>query len=438
MLRRHAFLVTALLALLAMAGAGAWKLFLAPDKAEAQAGPAGAPGGGGRGGGGGGGRAATVRVALPETRPFADRLDALGEAKARQSVTITSDTTELITRVLFSSGQRVSRGQTLVELKADEQGADVARAQAALGQARRDLARYAELDRRGFAPKAEVENRRAAVQEAQATLAAVQARRQDRVIRAPFAGTIGLSDAAPGQLVNPGAAIATLDDLSAVYVDFQVPERYLGALRPGLPITAATDAYPDQVFRGTIQRIDTRVDPNTRAVTARAEFANPGERIKPGMLLRVGVEQGSRQALAVPESAVLFEGDAGYVYVVAAGGGGAGRAAGAEAGAGGGASGSGTGAGAGRGRGGSGAGGGAARGGGLRAQRRPVETGARQDGLVEIVSGLKPGERVVADGLNRVNPNQPVRIAGAAGQGSGGPAGGPAAGGGGAPRGPAR
>jgi membrane fusion protein (multidrug efflux system) len=191
LLRRHAFLAVALCALLVMAAAGVWKLFLSPDQAEAQGGPggggpAGAPGRGG--GGGGGGRAATVRVTLPEMRAFTDRLDALGEAKARQSVTITSDTTELITRVLFTSGQRVSRGQTLVELKAEEQGAEVARAQSALGQARRDLARYAELDRRGFAPKAEVENRRAAVQEAQATLAAVQARRQDRLIRAPFGG----------------------------------------------------------------------------------------------------------------------------------------------------------------------------------------------------------------------------------------------------------
>lgn len=386
MLRRHAFLAAALLALLAMAGAGAWKLFLAPDEAEAQAGP-----GGGGGRGGAGGRAAEVRVALPQPTAFEDRLEALGQAKARQSVTITSDTTELITRVLFTSGQRVSRGQTLIELKAEEQGADVAGAQAALGQAQRDYQRFAELGRRGFAPRAEIENRRAAVQEAQASLTAVQARRQDRLIRAPFAGTIGLSDAAPGQLVNPGAAIATLDDLSAIYIDFPVPERYLGALRAGLPVEATADAFPGETLRGVISRIDTRVDPNTRAVTARAEFANPRERIKPGMLLRVGVVQGSRQALAVPESAVLFEGDAAFVYAITPGGPGAGEASrGANAAP-------------------------AGRGGGLTAQRRPIETGARQAGLVEIVSGLRAGERIVADGLNRVNPNQPVRIAGAAG-----------------------
>ncbi|MDP8916939.1 MAG: efflux RND transporter periplasmic adaptor subunit, partial [Pseudomonadota bacterium] len=320
MLRRHFFLVIALLALAGMVGAGAWRVFLAPDEAEAQGGPPGAGGGGGGPGGGGGGRGpAVVRVVLPEPRPFTERIEALGEAKARRSVTITSDTTELITRVMFTSGQRVTRGQPLVELKAEEQQAEVIRARAQVNQARREYERFAELGRRGFAPRARIEELQAALQEQQAALNAVQARRQDRVIRAPFSGTIGLSDAAPGQLVNPGAAVATLDDLSSIHVDFQAPERYLGLLRPGLPITAQTDAFPGQTFRGVISRIDTRVDPATRAVTVRAEFGNPGERIKPGQLLRVAVEQGGRQALAVPESAVQFEGDSAFVYAVAPG-----------------------------------------------------------------------------------------------------------------------
>jgi membrane fusion protein (multidrug efflux system) len=200
-LRRHFFLVAALAALVLMAGAGAWRL-LAPTEAEAQ--------GGGPGGPGGGGRAATVQVALPQQRVFSERIEALGQAKARQSVTITSNTTEMITRVLFTSGEVVRRGQTLVELKAEEQSADVARATSAVNQARREYERFRQLGERGFAPRARVEELEAAYREAQATLGAVQARRQDRVIRAPFAGVIGLSDAAPGQLVNPGASIATL------------------------------------------------------------------------------------------------------------------------------------------------------------------------------------------------------------------------------------
>jgi membrane fusion protein (multidrug efflux system) len=107
---------------------------------------------------------------------------------------------------------------------------------------------------------------------------------------------IGLSDAAPGQLVTPGVQVATLDDLSTINVDFQVPERYLNVLRTGMPIDARADAFPEQAIAGRIARIDTRVDPATRAITARASFANPGGRIKPGMLMRIAVVQGQRQS----------------------------------------------------------------------------------------------------------------------------------------------
>jgi len=352
-----------------------------------------------------------VRVVLPQSRAFAEELEVLGEAKARQSVTITSDTTELLTRVLFTSGQYVRRGQVLAELKADEQNAEVARARAAANQASREYERFRELGDRGFAPRARVEELRADLEDARATLNAVQARRQDRVIRAPFSGVIGLSDAAPGLLVNPGATIATLDDLSTIYVDFAVPERYLGSLRPGVPITARADAYPTEAFRGVIARIDTRVDPRTRAVTARAEFANPGARLKPGMLLRVAVEQGARQSLAVPESAVVFEGDAAFVYLAAPGQGRGGGARGPQA----------QGAkGQGPRRAGAPARGGQGRGGGLNAQRRTVEVGTRAEGFIEIAEGLSASDRVIADGVNRISPNQPVRIAGSAPAGGGG------------------
>jgi membrane fusion protein, multidrug efflux system len=397
LVRRHFFLIAAMTALALMVLVGAWRL-LAPSEAEAQGGP-----------GGGGGRAPVVRVVSPQTQTFADQLEALGEAKARQSVDITSDSTELITRVRFSSGQTVQRGQVLVELKADEQAAEVARARAAVNQAEREYERFRELGERGFAPRARIEELQAALQDTQATLRAVQARAQDRVIRAPFSGVIGLSDAAPGQLVNPGAVIATLDDLGAIYVDFDLPERYLGVLRQGLPIQARSDAFANETFSGTIQRIDSRVNPQTRAVTARAEFPNPGGRLKPGMLLRVVVEQGARQGLAVPESAIVFEGDASYVYVAAPGGRApAGQAAGGQ-----------------RARQGGAAGGGQGGGSGLSAQRRPIQIGARTGGVVEVTQGLRPTDRVIADGVNRVNPGQPVRLAG---QGGAAPAGGRAAG----------
>jgi membrane fusion protein (multidrug efflux system) len=175
----------------------------------------------------------------------------------------------------------------------------------------------------------------------------------------------------PGTLINPGAVIATLDDTSTIRVDFPLPERYLNVLRAGVSISATADAYGDTPFQGRIALIDTRVNETTRAATARAEFANPGGRIRPGMLLRVAVQQGQRQASAAPESAVQYEGDGAFVYRIAAGAQGA------------------------------------------TAQRVEIETGAVENGFVEILSGLEVGDRIVGSGLNRIQPGAPVSVAGA-------------------------
>ncbi|PZO71500.1 MAG: efflux transporter periplasmic adaptor subunit, partial [Sphingomonas taxi] len=206
---------------------------------------------------------------------------------------------------------------------------------------------------------------------AQASLEAAQARRGDRVIRAPFAGTLGLTTITPGTLINPGAVITTLDDTSTIRVDFPLPERYLNVLRPGTPITATADAYGDEPFQGRIALIDTRVNETTRSATARAEFPNPGGRIRPGMMLRVAVQQGLRQSPAIPEASVQYEGAGAFVYRIARG---------AE---------------------------------GSTAQRVEVETGAVEGGMVEIVSGLELGDRIVGSGLNRIQPGSPITTAAA-------------------------
>jgi len=355
LVRRHFFLIAAGAFLLLMLLGGAIKL-MAGEKGPQKA-----------AGGGAGGRAPAVSQVVAVQHPFADRIEVLGVAKGRESVTITSDTTELVTAVHFRDGQAVSKGQVLVELKANEQDAGVQQAQAQLAQAQRDYQRWNTLAQQGIAPKATAEQYRAA----QASLKAAQARKLDRVIRAPFSGVVGLSDIAPGALIAPGSPIVSLDDLSVIRVDFNVPDRYLSILRPGAPISARPDALPDQALVGRIAELDTRIDPNTRAIRARAEFPNASHLIKPGMMIRVGVEHGRRIGVAVPESAIQYEGDQAYVFVITLGAKGA------------------------------------------RAVKQPVTVGVSDGGLVEVTGGLPPGARVVADGLNRVQDGQPVRVAGA-------------------------
>jgi membrane fusion protein (multidrug efflux system) len=310
--------------------------------------------------GGPGGRATLVSQTSVTERPFTDRIEVLGVAKGRQSVTITSNTAEMITAVRFTDGQSVSRGQVLVELKADSEDAGIAEARVRLSQAERDYQRWKALADRGIAPRATAEQYLAALESARASVASAQAQKLDRVIRAPFSGRVGLSDVAPGTLISPGTAIVSLDDTSVIRVDFSVPDRYLATLREGLAIVASPDALPGERFLGRVAQVDTRIDAATRAVKARAEFPNAGGRLKPGMLVKVGIDQGQRQAPAVPEAAIQFEGEQASVFLVAKGPK------------------------------------------GPVARRTAVETGLTSGGFVEIRSGLKAGDKIVADGLNRV------------------------------------
>lgn len=362
MIKRHFFLVVAAVVLGLMIVAAILRVAFAEE--EGGRGPGGP-------GGPGGGRGQQVSEATVVLRPFSDQLDVLGVARGQRSVNITSATSELITAVLFEDGQRVRAGAPLVQLQAGEEQASIIQARANLAQAEREHDRFRDLAERGVAPRVSAEDALTAVETARAILAAAEARQGDRVIRAPFAGVLGLSTVTPGTLISPGAVITTLDDISVIRVDFPVPERYLGLLRQGLPITATADAYGDETFSGQIALIDTRINETTRAVTARAEFPNPGGRIRPGMLMRVGIQQGQRQSPSVPESAVQFEGENAFVYRIATGENGS------------------------------------------SAQRVAVETGSVEGGFVEILSGLTADDRVVGSGLNRIQPNAPVTVAGA-------------------------
>jgi membrane fusion protein (multidrug efflux system) len=377
-IKRHFFLVAAAAVFGLMIVAVVLRMAFAGDE------KGGGPGGPG---GPGGGRGQAVSEAVAASRSFTDEIRVLGVARGRRSVNITSSTSQLITRVLFTDGQRVAAGTPLVELQAREEDAGVIEARAQVAQAQRQYDRFKTLADRGIAPRVSAEDAETALATARASLAAAQARRGDRVIRAPFAGVLGLSSVTVGTLVNPGGIITTLDDIDVVRVDFPVPERYLGVLRAGTPISAQIDAYGDETFNGRIALVDTRVNEQTRAVTARAEIPNPGARIRPGMAVRVAVQQGQRTAPAVPEAAVQYEGDGAFVYRIARGEGGS------------------------------------------TAQRVVVETGSVEGGFVEILSGLNVGDRVVGSGLNRIQPGAPVRVAGSgAGPGAGRPAGAPAKG----------
>lgn len=319
----------------------------------------------GGGPGGPGGRPVPVVVVPAERQPWSDSIQALGTARANESVTITAKVTETVVRVNFEDGQEVSAGAVLVDLSGRAETAALAEAQAAYDEASRLYQRQLELSKQRTVSEAVLDQQRAARDTAQARVEAIRARLGDRVITAPFAGVLGFRAVSPGTLVTPGTVITTLDDLDPIKVDFTLPERFLSALAVDQTINAHTAAWPGEDFAGRVTSIDSRIDPVTRAVTVRAEVPNAERRLKPGMLMTLSVSANERDALVIPEIAVQAIRDRNFVFRAGDDG---------------------------------------------KAQQVFVTLGARRAGQVEVLDGLAPGDRIVTEGLVRVRPGVALRL----------------------------
>ena len=218
----------------------------------------------------GGAGPVTVLAEPVQRQSIAESVEALGTARARESVTLTANLTDTVRRVNFQDGDFVEAGAVLVELTNEEEQAQLEEARAGLEEAQRQLTRLEDLGQRGIAAASDVDEARAAAEAAQARLNTILARLRDRVIRAPFGGLLGFREVSTGTLVTPGTTITTLDDISEIKLDFTVPETALGLLRTGGTIYARSAAWGDREFAGTIDTVGSRVDPVTRAATVRA------------------------------------------------------------------------------------------------------------------------------------------------------------------------
>ena len=296
---------------------------------------------------------------------WVDRIQALGTARANESVTLTAKTAETVARVNFSDGQQVEAGAVLVEMTDRTEVAQLKEAQAAYSEAEKQYERLRGLVKQGTVTQSQVDQQLAARDSARARMEAIRVRLSDRVVTAPFAGVLGFRSVSPGTLVQPGTVITTLDDVTTIKLDFSVPETFLAALAPGQAIDAKSAAYPEQVFQGVVTSLDSRVDPLTRAIMVRAEIPNPERRLKPGMLMSVEVINRPRTSLSVPEVSLSALRERMFVYRVDAQN---------------------------------------------VAHEVEVRIGTRRAGEVEIVEGLAEGDRVVTDGLVRMRDGIAVNI----------------------------
>ncbi|WP_417690399.1 efflux RND transporter periplasmic adaptor subunit [Pseudidiomarina sp.] len=310
-------------------------------------------------------QAVPVKVTEAAVQPFRDIIEALGTAQANESVVITAQTQDKVTAVHFNDGQTVQAGDLLVELDAREELARVQELKFRLAEANRQYQRLQDLRKQNAASAQQVETQDVVVKEIVAQLEVAETLLAQKQISAPFDGRLGIRQISVGSLVSPSQQITTLDDITPIKLDFSVPELFFASLAVGQQVTARSGAYPDRDFTGTIRSIDSRVDPLTRSIMVRAEVPNDEGLLRPGMLLRVQLLRSVDSVLQLPERAVVPLDTRHFVYVV---------------------------------------------GDDNTAKERQITIGRRKPGIVEIISGIEPGERVVSDGLVRMRDGIAVTI----------------------------
>jgi len=306
-----------------------------------------------------------VVVAQAAVKSFPLSAEALGNAKANESVDIRPKITATLTEILFEEGQEVEAGDVLVKLDNLEQVADLAAAQAALVDSESSYRRSSELFKSNVVSKSQLLQDEARKIADEAMVSVAQKRLADTVVRAPFAGRIGLRRVSIGSLVGPDTVITTLDDTHIIKVDFDLPEIYLSRIEPGLKVLAYSAAFPDHEFAGSVSSVDTRVDPVSRTVRVRSIMPNIDGHLRPGMFLTVNLLNDTIEALVIPERALIPERSIQSVYVV---------------------------------------------GENQLVEKRAVQIGRRRPGEVEIIEGLNAGETVIVDGTQKAREGQAVTI----------------------------
>ncbi len=305
-------------------------------------------------------------IVAPATRvDFPLTVEALGTARANESIEVRPKISQTITKIEFEEGQFVAAGAILVRLEDAEARAAVASARATLLDSESKYKRTQELFQSDLVSESQVETSSARRDADRAALDAAEARLDNTVVRAPFAGRVGLRRVSLGSLVAPSTVITTLDDTDTIKLDFDVPETVLGLVATGLPVVARSAAWPDDTFEGRVESIDTRVDPVSRTLTIRALVPNAEHRLRPGMFLTVQLLRRDVTALMIPEQAIVPEQSQQFVLIVGDDG---------------------------------------------IVSKREVHVGRRRPGQVEIVDGVEEGEVVVVEGTQKAKPGSRVRV----------------------------
>ncbi|MDO6824859.1 efflux RND transporter periplasmic adaptor subunit [Marinobacter sp. 1_MG-2023] len=308
--------------------------------------------------------ASVVNTALPVTETVRDQVGAVGSLKAANAVELTTETSGRVVLIELRSGRHVKQGDLLLQLDDRQARADLGVVEAQLADARRKYERARSLRDKNSISQSLVDELRTAVEVSEAQRTAAQVRLENHRIKAPFSGVIGLSDIDIGAYITAGTTVTTLDVVSRMELNFSIPERFLGEISPGQRVQGKSPAYPEEVFGGELVELGSRIDQLSRSLPVRALIDNAEGRLRPGQFMSVSLTLRERQALVIPEQAVMLRGAEQYVFV-------------AEDGV---------------------------------ARRVSVTLGTRMPGHVEVTQGLTKDDPVVVTGQDRLSSGDPIRV----------------------------
>lgn len=256
----------------------------------------------------------TVKVEALEWQP---QLSAVGTFSAVRGVDVSSEIVGLVREVNFKSGQDVKAGDVLIQLNADSDIAQLRSFEAAAELAAVVLERdKAQLEAEAVS-QAQVDSDTADLKSKRALAAQQAATVAKKTIRAPFAGKLGITTVNPGQFLNPGDKVVTLQTIDPIYIDFYLPQKQIAGLSVGMVVNVGSDAYAGQNFSGKITSISPKIDVATRNVQVQATIANAKRRLLPGMSARVGVDSGDKKRyLTLPQTAITYNPYGSTVFVV--------------------------------------------------------------------------------------------------------------------------
>lgn len=321
---------------------------------------------------------ASVAAEPAKSEEWVTHVNSIGTLAAIQGVDLSSQVGGVVSAIQFESGDTVQKGAQLVKLDDQVEQADLASNKATLREALLEFERQKDLQGRGFAAEAKLEEARTARDAASAAVQRTRAVIAQKTIVAPFSGKLGLKQVEIGQYVSPGQMLVSLQTLDPIWVDFPIPEKEIDRLKPGQRLEITVDAFPGQRFSGEVETLDARVSKETRTLTVRGRLPNPGGKLLPGMFANVTVLSGEAvKRVTVPRTAVTFSLYGDSVYVVKE------EETAGEA---------------------------KAEGKNLVVDRRSVRVGATQGDRIAILEGLKAGELVVTTGQLKLRPGARVKI----------------------------